>query len=336
MFNFVHVGFGKCFSTTLQTIWMNSLNYQYNNGLTISLLLDQIINTEEKKVADIVSRAETVLYSGTLKNWTNFPTPSENNEKTKVCSYEGLIPFFVYWDLDKEQHELKMHCVASLLSKTTDNVLILVRDPIRLIESSYAQYIKEGGYLNIAEFLQKFEIVDLAKVISIWQKYGITVSVFPVEMYANHELDFFKFCESTFGALIPNYWNKDLNLKKNQTNYEGLKTQAIYNKLLQLSFDELSSRNYANLPEQDKNKVLEAFKLTRTWGTRYHFQNLAIDDLKNTIKIFDKNLLDSVFRLGITPDQKVIIQKTYLSALKKYNAMIPFIPDYEMSLSKLS
>ena len=58
-FDFIHIGLGKCMSTTLQTQWARSPNYRFEAGNKIARACEDLVERVEgrRAVCDIASHA---------------------------------------------------------------------------------------------------------------------------------------------------------------------------------------------------------------------------------------------------------------------------------------
>ena len=141
--SFIHIGLGKCASTSLQTLWGNSENCNFVSLTPLSTHITKLI-TDNKNDLDLAVDAIQSL---------NVEFPKLDNNKVNVYTSEGVTFSFIKDFQNGYLTQLKQKAMAVLLKGLCSKALMLVRDPIEWIVSAHAQHVKEGGSASFNEYL---------------------------------------------------------------------------------------------------------------------------------------------------------------------------------------
>lgn len=162
---FVHLGLGKCASTYLQNLW--KFDDQYAMSIPVPL------------ARALCERAEM-----SISDPVKIDFPAVDARQTAVVSSEDLDFGWINGiEGDKATRNLRKLVSASLsASHLTDQILVMVRNPVDWLRSLHEQAIKEGGYLPYKAYIaaQKalaLEILDLAFLLECHRGAGRKVVV---------------------------------------------------------------------------------------------------------------------------------------------------------------
>lgn len=257
MFDFVHIGYGKCMSTYLQTTWSKSGNCDFVSGVSLSTKIDGIVEPKREHpetLPDLKLALE--------------PVPARRAGRHSVLSSEG---FTFSWLTRPEMGNyvlLKQKYVASQLAGLTRKVLILVRSPVSWIKSAHAQMIKQGGHAPMSGFVRDYRAVvlnnlNLKMLVSFWQAYDVQTVILPIELFKDNEARFWSlYCEQ-LGVSRPDFKGAIGALGSNTSDYTTLTTHATLNSLFDVLKTQVRGRN-----APDRDQCMQALDIGQKWGTR--------------------------------------------------------------------
>lgn len=285
MFDFVHIGYGKCMSTFLQTTWSKSGNCDFVSGVGLSTKIDGIVEPKREHpehLPDLKLAQEQM--------------PARRPGRHSMLSSEG---FTFSWLTRPEMGNyvlLKQKYVASQLGGLTRKVLILVRSPVSWIKSAHAQLIKQGGHAPMSGFVRDYRAVvlnnlNLKMLISFWQEYDVQTVVLPIELFKDNEAGFWsQYCEQ-LGVPRPDFKGAIGALGSNTSDYATLTAHAALNGLLDTLKTQVRGRN---IP--DREQCLQALDISQKWATRR-----ALTDI-------DEAGLAQIRDMLVVPEQSAFLQ----------------------------
>jgi hypothetical protein len=270
-FPLVHIGLGKSASTSLQSIWQASANYNFFSANQLGLNAEQIILENINDIDSLVGKL----------NALRLPPPNQTNEISDIVSSEGLT--FTWIDSPELAAfiPLKQKALANAIGPVCERVLLLCRNPVDWIRSMHAQSVKEGGSARLTDYMTSHSEViknnmDLSGILSYWMDAGCDVTVLPFELFVSDPAAFWMHYTNLLGLPIPD--QHDMNLSvfgKNTTRYDSLAIHAEMNRLLQ-QLESICQKG--DFP--DKDTVLPALVTARKWGTRRALSVASSEDLE--------------------------------------------------------
>lgn len=323
MFDFIHIGMGKCLSTSLQNIWRRSNNYHFSSATQIKTSVEKLIqkyHAEPDVLRQYLDAIEVTV--GEV---------ARNPDQPKVLTCEGLTFSFLTSQHMADFVPVKHEILGRKLGPTARKVLIIVRSPISWITSAHAQYIREGGSLDIAAYLDQYrEIIlrnlDLHHIINCWSSAGSEPIILPMELYKQDPQAFWNAYQLGLDVTIPQAFEIDLESRlRNTTNYDVLATHAGLNALLarlEARFGEIS------FPEREG--CLSGIKLLRNWGTRRALEEMSADDAQifsSLLRLNDDGLWGRLLPHQVPDDVIDAILENYISALPE----TPYMSEYNMA-----
>lgn len=257
-----HIGLSKCGSTVLQNAWAESTNYS-------SYVLTELVQT----IRGAVIAAEgnlAELKQNIAHSKLNRQKLSHSPERYTVISSEGITGGFFQEaraSVNIERHARE--CTAIALQACVDRVLLVVRNPLSWLLSSYYQQIKQGLAYEFHEFLTLHQEailsnLDLENIIQIFSQLDADLTILPLEMMQENETGFWCEYERRLEIPRPNISSLATDVvSANITQRETIPLHRELNSILLRLESVIKSREF-----NDKNVVLDAMMKTRKWGTR--------------------------------------------------------------------
>lgn len=193
---FLHIGLPKCGSTFLQRVWANQPD------------LAPVNLTEPLQAI----RAELAIGgTGAHRTAHPVPPPPPNADPASLCgSNEGFLHVYLNRPDAFDKITRYFRTVAEWVhtNRLTEDVVIVVRDPVAWLRSMHEQSVKEGGSEAASAFMASHDTflrqhLDLATILEIWGGFGIRCHVLPLEHLREDEEGFFGRLESLVGAPVP-------------------------------------------------------------------------------------------------------------------------------------
>jgi len=309
MFDFIHIGMGKCLSTSLQTLWARSDNYNYASGSQIQIAVEKII--KEVNDAEIINKLRRLQFSLSSDDGLH------DQEKPSILSCEGFtFTLFENPSLDVYIPN-KQQAISKELLAHTKNILIIIRDPLHWIKSAHSQMIKQGGCLSLRDMSEKRHDaitgnLNLSYILDIWSQNGAKITVLPMEIFSENREEFWNIYESHLNVARPTKNGAVQNAHSNVSNYNTLKTHQSLNALLK----EIERRFHAvEFPE--KEMCLKATNILRVWGTRRALETADGDDVEALNIYLNESYLQDYEhdKLDVNRELKQKISDHFISAI---------------------
>ena len=319
----LHIGMGKCLSTSLQNIWKNSSNYELLPLTGVSNKLAEIITTHQDNIDLLLAKIDKM----------NVSLPKFDNSKVQALSCEGGATWRPVDPLLSDFIMLKQKAHAKFFGPHSEKVLLIVRNPRDWIISAHAQYIKEGGSKNLNQYVISHKKVimynlNLKYIIECYEAYNCKVVLLPLELATHSEENFWSEYEARLGVTRPNpckFPNNSINA--NKTKYDTLRTHAHLNEILIILEDICCKNEFSN-----KKSTIAALEYARKWGVRRGLtfaddnalqsisQILTLDTHQDTLGLhFDNNFCENLEKnfLEILEDRFYFPYSDILDSYKK-------------------
>ena len=315
--SFIHIGLGKCASTSLQTLWANSENYNYGSLNPLATHITNLIRDKKNDLDSAVDAIQSI----------NVELPKLDNNKMNVFSSEGVTFSFIEDFQNGHLTQLKQQAMAVLLKGLCSKVLMLVRDPIEWIVSAHAQHVKEGGSASLEEYFVGaketiYHNLNINFIKSVFEEQGFEVVILPIELIKTSEKEFWKVYTDKLGIAKPTFVNFPNDKRSaNITNLESIPLHTQLNKILE-EISLLVEKSSSYVGEENK-RILEALELSKRWGTRAALHELSKTELErfNRLLHVDSLALNS----GFTTDTalKTHLQNNFIEPLSA-KGVFPF------------
>lgn len=272
----LHIGMGKCLSTSLQNIWKNSSNYEFLSLTGMTTKLTEIIITHQDNIDLLLAKIDKI----------NVSLPKFDGSEMQALSCEGGATWRPLDPLVSDFIMLHQKAFARLFGPYAGKVLLIVRNPHDWIISAHAQYIKEGGSANLNQYAISHKKVimynlNLKYIIECYEAYNCKVVLLPLELAKHSEEKFWSEYETRLGAARPNPCNFPNNpINANTTKYDTIRTHAHLNDTLNILEDICRKNEFSN-----KKPTIAALEYVRKWGVR------------RALTFADDNALQSISRL---------------------------------------
>ena len=257
-----HIGLSKCGSTVLQNAWAESTNYS-------SYMLTDLVQT----IRGAVIAAEgnlSELKRNISQSKLDRQALSRSPDRYVVISSEGITGgFFQEAPAQANVERHARECTAIALQSCVDRVLLVVRNPLSWLISSYYQQIKQGLAYQFKDFLTNHRAailsnLDLENIIQIFSQLDADLTILPLELMQENEAFFWREYERRLEIPRPNINSLATDVvSANITQSETIPLHRELNSILLRLESVISSRDF-----NDKNVVLDAVMKTRKWGTR--------------------------------------------------------------------
>lgn len=325
MFDFIHIGLGKCVSTYMQQLWIDDPGYNYVSCQSIASALTAHV-LEDPNVEEVP-----------CLNFPDFQTTGSN-----VLSSEGLT-----FSLDKRfsdacLFEKKQRYLASAHQGLSKKVFIVVRSPVSWIKSAHAQTIHQGGSRDASWFVRNQEGIilnnlNLRKIVECWTDAGFEAVIIPMELLKNNESRFWQSYKDKLGCNEPanklrNEDPRKVLITRNITNYASLEMHASVNKILNMLKILGENAQFSN--EKEKRRTLECLDYSKQWATRriipFH-DDSDLQPLANLLASENKHLFHN---FNLTNAVVGSLEKHFLTPLADYGVHNTTIEAYMSEMTQ--
>ena len=267
-----HVGLAKCASTTLQNSWANSSNYV---GYFSHDLVTTVRESVTKNQSDLPKFKRLLAQNG-----MNAEAFSATNADYLVISNESMTDSGVTTATPLQFTRDVQDCIAISLEACVDRLLVVVRDPLAWIRSSYYQRVKQGFAYEIAEFIEDrgqniLENLDLGGVLGRFGRLDASPVVLPLELLEVAENKFWQEYEGRLGFPVPDWVTpKSDPIAANVTLANTMEIHRNLNAVI-----ERLETSFSRGESRDKAVIMHALQQARTWGVRRALTFANPDDL---------------------------------------------------------
>lgn len=314
MFDVVHIGLGKCLSTTLQGIWKGASNVQCVDVAALSPKVTQLLITAQQE-----GKALPAL---------DFEPPPMLGRDCTVLTSEGMTFSLL---VDKPQHfgliPLRQAYMAKTFGPRARKVLMVVRNPFDWVRSAHAQYIKQGGCASRAAFFDShrescLHNLDLVRIVAQWREVNPALEILPMELYASDRAAFW--CLYTQRLQVPVPTPDDTRDYQNTSRYDRLELSARVNRVLA----ELSGI-LGHVEQSHAKAAREGFVHGRQWGVRRAMENASDAECQALAGAMDFRP-DPAF-LAWTPDAefKGFVRERFLPPLRGLPHLADWVGHWE-------
>jgi len=316
-YHFIHVGLGKCMSTTLQNIWQRSSNTHFESGVPLVRAANELVRKHRHRLTEMPQ----------FNLQGNTPVG-----EVRVLSAEGFSYSFLNAPEDACLIGPKQTHLAQSLAELSPTVLVLVRDPLAWIRSCHAQSIHQGGFETAREFLSHqrevvLENLNLKRFLQIWRDRGVRPVVLPMELFLGDSHRFWATYETLLGVPIPSDCSEPEGIGRNRSHPDKLPLAAAINRLQHML--QVMVRQ-SDAP--DKGTIVDGLELVKRWGARRALEKAEPADLEalsSRIEVDDKQAFLE-FSLDLECIDRLV--SDYVEPLRGFDAMGEFISGYEQSL----
>ena len=319
-FDFIHIGLGKCMSTTLQTLWARSNNTHNESGEPIVKAVNSLI---------IEHQADLGLLPA-----IDLDVPSVQVE-VSVLSSESFSFSFLNQPQFASLIAPKHAYIAQVLSGMSKHVLIIVRDPVSWVRSAHAQSINQGGFDCASDFVHTCREVilsnlNLRRLFGVWAKAGFELVVLPMELFIQDEASFWEEYERGLSVEAPDNRADIQGIGRNASAHDQLALAAHINRI-QHTLSLLVDRGRA----PDKGVIMAGLETARLWGARRGLPE-ASDAERAALAVsvgFTESAEFSAFDLdGAFLD---VLSRDFLAPLAEMPAMSSVLDAYGASIATL-
>ena len=323
-----HVGLAKCGSTILQNAWARSTNYSLDKCEGLIKGMKEIVISNPDHLNDLnqtLGRAD--LNTDVFEN-----TPGQygvvSNEAITSHSYPSG---FNHDDLSRRSLE----SFAAVLAPYVDRVLLIIRNPLAFLVSSYCQDVKEGASHSFEAFMSTrgpdmLANLDLASIVRTFSKIDAKITVLPVEMLAATEKIFWSEYERRLRLPKP---NADLLLSDpvaaNKTRSETVPLHRRINAIL----SELE-RVVALHEWPEGETLLEAIICSRVWSVRRALSVIDEDQLTRLAALLGVPERQTCKTFEFDPDFIDVVRENFMLPLE-CSELFPYkdvLTNYKTSL----
>jgi hypothetical protein len=319
-FDFIHIGLAKCMSTTLQTQWDRSSNYRYQSG-------HEIAHTCAKFVVQHASELEQLP--------TINVTAPEGHDEVDVISSESFSFSSLEQPEMSDHTAAKQRYVAQTMCHLSNKVLIVIRDPIQWVRSVHAQSISQGGFSSPQEFVQSHRGVllnnlHLGRLIEIWQRNGLEVTVLPMEGVTQDAELFWQTYESSLGVPRPDYMTEATGISRNASRYDRLELAALINRFQHQLSGLVEKGESPNI--QDRTAIRNALALVQRWGARRALHTATEDEVTSIQALFNPDYFGGFEHFKLDAALIDHLTEHFVAPLEQHPAMAPHLAGYRESL----
>lgn len=279
----LHIGLGKCASSSLQVIWDQSSNYKMHSVTNLTNIVSNIL-AENSDDLDLALHKIKGIEIGPLEF-------DDNN--VNVLTSEGITFSYISDFKHGKLTYLKQKSLAALLDGVCTKVLLLVRDPKEWILSAYSQHIKEGGSLDFGDYLVRarhslLNNLDLKYIKQIFEEHGFEITILPIELIKRSEEKFWLNYEDKLNIPKPDpcYFPEDRRLA-NVTDFATMPTHLKLNKI----FNELFIPLQKGRPRAGTKaaQIYESLQTSKKWGSRVALHELDSQKLSELNSLIESD-----------------------------------------------
>ena len=267
-----HIGLAKCASTTLQNSWANSSNYV---GYFSHDLVTTVRESVTKNQSDLPQFKRLLAQNG-----MNAEAFSATNADYLVISNESMTDSGVTDATAVQFFRDVQDCIAISLEACVDRLLVIVRDPLAWVRSSYYQHVKQGFAYEFAEFIEDrgqniLENLDVGGILGRFGRLDASPVVLPLELLEVAENKFWQEYEGRLEFPVPDWVTpKSDPIATNVTLANTMEVHRNLNAVI-----ERLETSFGRGESRDKAVIMDALKKTRTWGVRRALTFATPDDL---------------------------------------------------------
>ena len=323
--DFIHIGLGKCASTTLQNYWSGSKNYNFYSALNIGQTAAKLCQVEGVQVPSLDLNVRRI--------------PGVAN----VLSCEGLS--WGYLNRLEKQGFLqeKQAFVARIMAKArcASRILLMIRDPVAWIKSAHAQSINEGGFRDLSTFVDEQRqfiegVLNLEFLLTYWRSLGFDVTVLPLEMLSAEPERFWQSYESRLGVVRPSsIGGQVLNRsQENKSDKSKLCHHAKLNELFWVMETSLrGSEEYKRTFQKEHVNLLGSLENARKWGVRRFVNFGEVHRVEEKIYGLGEENISAFLNFSLDHDLFEFINNKFIQFVEKNTDIDEFYLDgYSNSL----
>ena len=326
----IHIGLGKCLSTSLQHCWKRSNNYNCIHIENYSKKLNSILKNRNFNKAYLLRQSKEIFRAENIQF---------SKQNTNIITFEGLTFSFLGEPKLIDLIPIKWEIVVKTMRDAASDGLLVVRDPVDWVKSAYAQYIKQGGVLTFFDFITFNDDIicanlDLASIKEIFEKNGVRIKILPLEAYKFNKNLFWDQYEKILELERPKPSDLPTGAAQgNVTSYESLEIHRRINLILGYLENIYVSNN--SFYKSQAGAMSETINLVRRWGSRRAIEHATEKELTDLKKIL--NCTNNA-ELQITELPKALlksINENFLSTLQGCHFPFPeILSGYTESLSQ--
>lgn len=275
---FVHIGMIKTATTYMQNLWFRSQKYSLSWKGNI-----EFVKSLRKAIKNNTFDRDFEVNIETDKEYKEGQKLIISNESFSTAylneiEYQSEIPVFID----------KASSLLGSLPSTNSKLLLVVREPISWIRSSYIQAIKQGWSGSAQDFVDKqilflLHSLNLKYIISCYKRYFSDILILPFELLKDDENKLWRTISEKFDVPVVtgriNKLNVSLDLKKvyilSKMNEMGRTTIKVLS----------HSSSYNN--RYEKKYILNNYKQSRKWVHRRFVEYASNKEIKDMYKLFN-------------------------------------------------
>lgn len=324
----LHIGLGKCLSTSLQNVWNQSTNYDYLNIRTITKKVEDLLETNLTNFDQFINQVQHL----------SFALPQQAPDRHLVFSCEGATYSFQNRLALADYIPLKQKTLARILSAHAKTVLLVIRNPKDWIISSHSQNIKQGGVISLEDYVKNHPMIilnnlNLANIIAFYEEFGCNVIILPLEISKKSEEDFWLEYEARLNLPrpTPSQFPSD-TIGANLTKKNTINLHRKLNSILQTLENLATKGEYPN-----KKAALDALSYARKWGTRRALTVADENDIQTLGRLADVLISDSNTDIKCDAEFIDVLHQNFLKPLKKrgYFPYEDLLKTYQQSIEAM-
>ena len=306
---FIHIGMMKTATTYMQNIWLRDEAYCLSCQGTLPFVLELRENVRNG-----------LLYNSTNKQ-IQLDLPYKSGQKI-VVSNEGFSTAYInqvaIQDKIPDFIVYTSKCLSDL-AKMTQNILLVVRDPIAWLRSVFVQSIKQGGSGNFKDFItqQNFFVkhsLDLEHIVGSYEKYFSNVLILPYEFFKKDEAGFWQAVSDNFSVpTVSVNLNSQVNTSLSDERTFLLSELNGMTRILIETLDKASTYTNSN----EKKQLISRFANDSKWVFRRFMEHADEQELETLkTKLNGLGFQDGYFNLEIPEELLTHIEKKFIRALR--------------------
>lgn len=309
-FAFVHIGMLKTATTYMQNLWFRNERYCLSWKGNINFknqLRNAIINNNFNDNFKIIIDTDQEYKKGQKLVISNegFSTGYLNETK-----YQDKIPEFVD----------NVSRILGKLPVTNENLLLVVREPISWIRSTYIQAVKQGWSGTAQDFVNDQALIlkhslNLDYIFYCYSRYFNNILILPYEILKEDE--------SHFWSIISEHFKVPLveeRLHKLNVSFD-LKRVYILSKMNEMSRSLLdvlaNSKSYTNSDE--RNQLIKGYSQSGKWVHRRFVEHASENQLNDIYNLFNiENIPDDFLEFKLPEELIRDIKNNYIDFLQDF------------------